>query len=230
MKLFIDSANIDEIREIHAWGVLDGVTTNPSLIAKEGRNFIEVVHEIAELVQGPTSAEVIAQDAAGMVAEGRMLAKVHEHIVVKVPLTPAGLEAVAVLASEGIRTNVTLCFSSSQALLAAKAGASYISPFVGRIDDISWDGGNLIAEIADIYANDPELNTEVLAASIRHPMHLVQAALAGSHVATVPYKVFAQALKHPLTDIGNTKFLADWETVADKDIIGQVERFLAARG
>lgn len=230
MKLFIDTANLDEIREVHAWGVLAGVTTNPSLIAKEGRDFIQTIHEICELVQGPVSAEVTAQDPEGMIREGRLLAKVHEHVVVKVPLIPAGLAATRVLADEGIPVNVTLCFQPSQALLAALAGATYISPFLGRLDDISTDGTELIGQIAAIYANSPSITTQVLAASIRHPLHLVQCALAGADVATVPYKVLKAALNHPLTDSGNARFLKDWETVEDRDISAAVERFLAKRG
>lgn len=229
MKLFLDTANLDEIKEIHSWGILDGVTTNPSLIAKEGKNFLDTVYEIAELVQGPTSAEVVAQDVDGMVKEGRLLAQIHEHIVVKVPLTPAGLAATARLSAEGIPCNVTLCFQASQALLAAKAGAAYISPFVGRVDDISWDGTELIAQIAEIYGTF-DLGTEVLAASIRHPKHFVDAALAGADVATCPYKVVKSLLKHPLTDIGNERFLADWATVPDNDIAAQAEAWLAKRG
>jgi transaldolase len=229
MKLFIDTANIDHIREVHAWGVLAGVTTNPSLIAKEGRNFIEVIHEICELVKGPVSAEVVAQDVDGMVREGRLLAQVSEHVVVKAPMSEAGLAATHVLSSEGIRVNVTLCFSPSQALLAGLAGASYISPFVGRADDIGWSGDDLIQQIVDIYEQSPAIETEVLAASIRHPMHLIQAALAGAHVATVPYKVLKQGLKHPLTDSGNERFLQDWATVPERDITALVERWLAAQ-
>lgn len=228
MKLFLDTANIDEIREIAAWGILDGVTTNPSLIAKNGGDFIQTVHDIAELVQGPVSAEVVAQDTAGMIREGRLLARVHEHIIVKVPLTSAGLGAVRALTDEGIKTNVTLCFQPAQALLAAKAGATYISPFVGRVDDIAWGGSELIAQIVEIYSNYPELTTQVLAASIRHPVHLVEAALAGADVATIPTGVMRRLLDHPLTDIGNQKFLADWATVDDTDIEAQVTRWLAA--
>jgi len=227
MKLFIDTANIDEIREIHAWGVLAGVTTNPSLIAREGRDFIEVVHEIAELVQGPVSAEVVAPDPEGMVREGRLLAQISEHVVVKVPLTAEGLAATKILSSEGIRCNVTLCFQPSQALLAGLAGAAYISPFVGRLDDISTDGNELIRQIVDIYAQSPTIQTEVLAASIRHPMHLVEAALAGADVATVPYAVLKKALLHPLTDKGNAAFMRDWETVPERDVAALCERWLA---
>lgn len=229
MKIFLDTANIDEIREIHAWGVLDGVTTNPSLIAKNGGDFIQTVYDIAELVQGPVSAEVIAQDTEGMVREGRLLAQVHEHVVVKVPLTTQGLAAVSQLSAEGIQTNVTLCFQPVQALLAAKAGATYISPFVGRVDDIAWDGNDLIEQIVAIYANYIELDTQVLAASIRHPAHVVAAAMAGADVATIPYGVMKKLLNHPLTDKGNAQFLKDWSTVDDTDIVGQVERWLAAR-
>ncbi len=229
MKLFIDTANLDEIREVHSWGVLAGVTTNPSLIAKEGRDFIEVVHEVCELVQGPVSAEVTAQDVEGMVKEGRLLAKVHEHVVVKVPLIEAGLAACRQLSDEGIKVNVTLCFQASQALLAGLAGATYISPFIGRIDDISWDGGELIQQIVDIYAQNPAISTQVLAASLRHPQHLVQAALAGADVATCPYKVLKQAVRHPLTDLGNERFLQDWESVPERDVSVLVERWLQSR-
>ncbi|MCB9677009.1 MAG: fructose-6-phosphate aldolase [Alphaproteobacteria bacterium] len=232
MKLFIDTANLDEIREIASWGVLAGVTTNPSLVAREGGDFIQRVVEICEIVRGPVSAEVLAQDVDGMVREGRLLADLSEHVVVKAPLTEAGIAATAQLASEGIKVNVTLCFQAAQALLAAKAGAAYISPFVGRVDDVSWDGNELISQIVDVYAADPEITTEVLAASIRHPMHLVQAALAGAHVATVPYAVLKKAIKHPLTDSGNTAFLKDWEKVPaeERDIATAVARWRASRG
>jgi len=229
MQLFIDTANLDEIREAHALGVICGVTTNPSLVAREGGDFVQRVADICDIVEGPVSAEVIAQDAEGMIREGRMLAKISEHVVVKIPLTGEGLKACKVLSSEGIDTNVTLCFSASQALLAALAGATYISPFMGRVDDIAWDGANLIAEIAELYALDPQIQTKVLAASIRHPLHLTQSAAAGADVATVPMKVIRAGLKHPLTDIGNEKFLKDWETVPDKDIVAQVEAFLARK-
>lgn len=226
MKIFLDTANIDEIREIHAWGILDGVTTNPSLIAKNGGDFIETIHEICELVQGPVSAEVIAQDTEGMITEGRLLAKVHEHVVVKIPMSTAGLAATRQLSEDGIRTNVTLCFQPTQALLAAKAGATYISPFLGRVDDISGNGMDLIHQIVQVYENYPDLQTQVLAASIRHPAHMVEAALAGAHVSTVPYKVMTKVMDHPLTDKGNAAFLKDWSTVPDRDIVGQVNRFL----
>ncbi len=229
MKLFIDTANLDEIREVHSWGILAGVTTNPSLIAKEGRDFVEVVHEICELVRGPVSAEVVAQDTEGMVREGRLLARVHEHVVVKVPLTRAGLGACKTLADEGVKVNVTLCFQAAQALFAGLAGATYISPFIGRIDDVSWDGTDLIRQIVEVYAESESIQTQVLAASLRHPQHLVQAALAGADVATAPFSVIEAALRHPLTDIGNEKFLADWSTVPDRNIEALVQRWLASR-
>lgn len=230
MKLFLDSANLDHIREIHAWGVLAGVTTNPSLIAKEGGDFLQTVHDICELVQGPVSAEVVAQDTAGMVREGKLLAQVHEHVVVKVPLIPAGLAATRQLADEGIEVNVTLCFQANQALLAALAGAAYISPFLGRVDDIALDGMGLIREIRDVYDNDPDLGTNILAASIRHPRHVTEAALSGADVATIPYAVFRKLLNHPQTDSGNTQFLKDWETVPNRDIEAQAKAFLARKG
>jgi transaldolase len=230
MKLFIDTANLAEIREIHSWGVLAGVTTNPSLIAKEGRDFVATIHEICELVRGPVSAETVAQDPDGMIREGRLLAKIHPDVVVKVPLIEAGLRACRVLSDEGIKVNVTLCFQPSQALLAGLAGATYISPFVGRVDDISWDGTELVRQIVEIYAQSAQIQTQVLAASLRHPMHLVQAAIAGADVGTAPYSVLKAAVKHPLTDSGNARFLKDWETVPDRDIVGQVTRFLEKRG
>lgn len=208
MKIFIDSGNIEDIRDAAAMGVVDGVTTNPSLIAKSGRTLNEVITDILDVVDGPISAEVLATDYEGIVREGRELAKMHENIVVKVPLIAEGIKAVKTFSSEGIKTNVTLCFSPSQALLAAKAGATYISPFVGRLDDISHDGMDLIAQIVQIYQNF-DYQTEVLVASIRHPQHFVQAALLGADVATVPPKVVHQLLKHPLTDIGLEKFLKD---------------------
>lgn len=229
MKLFIDTANIAEIKEVHSWGILAGVTTNPSLIAKEGKDFLETIHQICELVQGPVSAETVAPDAEGMIREGRLLAQVHEHVVVKVPLTEAGITATHALSSDGIKVNVTLCFTPSQALFAGLAGATYISPFVGRVDDISWDGVELIRQIVDMYAQNPAIETQVLAASLRHPMHVVQCALAGSHVGTVPYNVLKACIKHPLTDSGNVKFLKDWETVPDRDITALVERWLKKR-
>lgn len=208
MEIFIDSADIGEIRDAAAMGVVDGVTTNPSLVAKTGRPLKEVVIEICEVVDGPISAEVIATDYEGILKEARVLAALHENIVVKVPLIAEGLKAVRTLTDEGIRTNVTLCFSPTQGLLAAKAGATYISPFIGRIDDISGQGIELVGQLVQIYENYG-LATKVLTASIRHPVHVVQAAMLGSHVATMPHKVIHQLIKHPLTDIGLERFLAD---------------------
>jgi transaldolase len=196
-------------------GLVDGVTTNPSLVAKEGRNFKEVLLEICNMVDGPISAEVVAIEAEAMVREGRDLAKVHKNVVVKVPLIPEGLKATKKLASEGIRVNVTLCFSPTQALLAAKAGAWCVSPFIGRLDDVSSDGMHLIRQIVTIYKNY-DYTTLVLVASVRHPQHVVEAALAGGHICTMPYAVFQQLVKHPLTDLGLKKFLADWESAAKK--------------
>lgn len=230
MKFFLDTANLDEIREAYAWGVIDGVTTNPSLIAREGKDFIETIHQICEIVDGPVSAEVVAQDAPTMIAEGRLLAKVHKNVVVKVPLTVDGIKATKALSSDGIRVNVTLCFQASQALLAARAGATYISPFIGRLDDIGQDGMVLIQQIVNIYANYSDLHTQVLAASVRDPLHVVQAAEAGAHVATIPYKVLKAMIVHPLTDKGNAAFLKDWEATPNKDIIGQVQAWLKKRG
>ena len=230
MKFFLDTANIDEIREAFSWGVIDGVTTNPSLVAREGRDLVGTIAEICELVHGPVSAETVAQDAEGMVREGRLLARVSEHVVVKIPLCIEGLKATSILSDEGIRTNVTLCFSANQALLAAKAGATYISPFVGRLDDIGKEGVALIEEIVQIYANYPELDTQVLAASIRHPQHMTQVALAGADVATLPLAVLKKMVAHPLTDSGSAQFLSDWATVPDPDVAGQVSRWLEANG
>jgi len=212
MKIFIDTADVDQIRKYADIGIVDGVTTNPSLIAKTGRKFDEVVREICDIVDGPISAEAISMEAPAMIAETRELAKIHDNIVVKIPLTAEGLKTVRVVSQEGIKTNVTLCFSSPQALLSAKAGATYISPFVGRLDDISIEGMGLIEEIVEIYDNYG-YETEVLVASIRNPLHFVEAARMGAHVSTVPPKVLGQLLKHPLTDIGIDNFLADWEKV-----------------
>ena len=209
MKFFIDTANVDEIREISKWGILDGVTTNPSLIAKEGRDFVEVITEITSIVDGPISAEVISLEAEGMIKEARELCKINKNIVIKIPMTEEGLKAVNVLSKDGIKTNVTLIFSATQALLAAKAGATYVSPFLGRLDDISSEGMILIEDIFSNYA----ISTEIIAASVRTPMHVLQIAKSGADIATVPYKVFKQMLKHPLTDIGIEKFLKDWESV-----------------
>jgi transaldolase len=208
MQIFIDTADIEEIRDAAAMGVIDGVTTNPSLVAKTGRRFKDVLVDICEVVDGPISAEVIATDYEGIVTEARGLAAMHENIVVKVPLIAEGLKAVRTLSQEGIRTNVTLCFSPTQGLLAAKAGATYVSPFIGRIDDISGNGMEIVEQLVTIYQNYG-LSTQVLAASIRHPVHVVQALLIGADVATIPHKVIHQLVKHPLTDIGLERFLAD---------------------
>jgi transaldolase len=208
MKFFIDTANLDEIREAASMGLLDGVTTNPSLVAKTGRKFEAVIADICEIVDGPVSAETISEAWDGMVAEGRELAKIHPNVVIKVPLTIEGLKACKALRSEGIGVNVTLCFSPSQALMAAKAGATFISPFIGRLDDISQVGMELIEQIVTIY-NNYSFDTEVLVASVRHPVHVVEAALIGADIVTIPFNVLAKLVKHPLTDIGNAQFLAD---------------------
>ena len=212
MKLFIDTANVDEIREISSWGVVSGVTTNPSLIAKEGRDFKEVIKEITSIVDGPISAEVIDLKHEGMVNEARDLAKIHSNVIIKIPMTSEGLKAVSILSSEGIKTNVTLVFSANQALLAARAGATYVSPFIGRMDDIGNEGMTLIEEISELFSIHG-IETEIIAASIRHPIHVTQAALAGSDIATIPYKVFNAMVKHPMTDNGIDRFLKDWEGV-----------------
>lgn len=214
MLFFIDTANIDEIKSAVSMGLLDGVTTNPSLLAKEKRNPIDVLKDICELVDGPISAEVTAMDYEGMMEEGRRLAKLHQNIVIKIPMTTDGLRAVRSLTSEGIKVNQTLVFSAAQALLSAKAGATYVSPFIGRLDDISDDGMSLIEQIVTIYQNYA-FETQVLVASIRHPMHVIESALIGADVATIPYKVIMQLAKHPLTDIGLQRFLDDWEKVKD---------------
>ncbi|NJL58533.1 MAG: fructose-6-phosphate aldolase [Desulfobacteraceae bacterium] len=214
MKFFIDTANIKEIREAHSMGMVDGVTTNPSLIAKEGRNFQTIIREICEIVDGPISAEVISLDAAGMLKEARELAKIHDNIVVKIPMTVDGLKATKQLSEDGIKTNVTLVFSPLQALMAAKAGATYASPFVGRLDDISQEGMTLIAQIVQIY-NNYGFDTEVIVASIRNPLHVLESALMGAHVATIPFNVLSKLAAHPLTDKGIKAFLDDWNK-ADK--------------
>jgi len=215
MELFIDTANVDEIREAYSLGVICGVTTNPSLIAKEGRNFAEVVKEIVSIVDGPISAEAVSLDAPGMVAEAEELVAIHPNIVVKIPMTREGLKAVKTLAQKNIRTNVTLIFSANQALLAARAGATYVSPFVGRLDDISQEGMELVYDIMEIFDRF-QIQTQVIVASVRHPVHVTAAARTGAHIATVPYKVIMQMIDHPLTDAGIEKFLKDWETVKDK--------------
>lgn len=215
MKFFIDTANVEEIREAAEMGIICGVTTNPSLIAKEGRDFGEVIREITALVDGPISGEVKATtvDAAGMIAEGREIAAIHPNMVVKIPMTVEGLKAIKVLAAEGIKTNCTLIFSANQALLAARAGASYVSPFLGRLDDISMPGIDLINTISDIFAQYDDIHTEIIAASVRNPIHITDCALAGADIATVPYSVLVQMTKHPLTDAGIAKFQADYKKV-----------------
>ncbi len=215
MKFFIDTANVDHIREVESWGILDGVTTNPSLIAKEGRVFKDVIKEITDIVDGPISAEVVSLSADEMVDEAMPLTEIHPNIVIKLPMTKEGLKACKELTRRGIKTNVTLVFTVNQALMAAKAGATFISPFLGRLDDIGSNGMSLIEDIVqvlDIYGYE----SEIIAASIRHPLHVVDAAKAGCHIGTIPYNVFKQMLKHPLTDNGIEKFLQDWETVANK--------------
>ena len=215
MKLFIATANIKEIKEINKWGVICGVTTNPSLIAKEGRDFKEVISEITNIVDGPISAEVISLDSEGMIREARELAKIHRNIVIKIPMTSEGLKAVNTLSKEDIKTNVTLVFSPSQALLAARAGASFVSPFVGRMDDIGNGGMEIVKDIVEIYKNY-DIITEIIVARIRHPMHVIEAAKTGAHIATVPYKVFNQMVSHPMTNTGIDKFLKDWEGLIQK--------------
>ncbi|MDO5673712.1 MAG: fructose-6-phosphate aldolase [bacterium] len=210
MKFFIDTANVDEIKKALAMAMVDGVTTNPSLVAKESRPFNDILKEICALVEGPVSAEVVSLDAPGMVAEAKELVKIADNIVIKIPMIEEGLKAVKQLTAEGIKTNVTLVFSATQALLAAKAGATFVSPFVGRLDDIAINGMDLIADIMAIYRNYG-FTAEVIVASVRHPMHVVDAARIGADIATIPYKVIAQLAKHPLTDIGMQQFLADWE-------------------
>jgi len=215
MRIFIDTANLDQIKEVNSWGILDGVTTNPTLVAKEGCDFETRVRDICQVVDGPVSAEAVSMEAGGMIKEARQLSKIHKNIIVKIPMTSEGLKAVKVLSKEGIRTNVTLVFSPNQALLAAKAGATYVSPFVGRLDDISHDGMALVRDIVTIFRNYG-FKTQVIAASMRHPIHVTEAALAGAHVATVPYDVLKKMLKHNLTDEGIQKFLKDWEKVPKK--------------
>ena len=212
MKMFIDTANVDHIREANDLGVICGVTTNPSLIAKEGRDFVEVVKEITTIVDGPISAEVISLDHEGMVKEARELVKIHKNIVIKIPMTLEGLKAVKILAAEGVKTNVTLIFSATQALMAARAGATYVSPFLGRLDDISTRGVDLIREIAEIF-EVAGIETEIIAASVRNPIHITDCALAGADIATVPYKVIEQMIHHPLTDAGIVKFQNDYKAV-----------------
>lgn len=212
MKIFIDTANIKEIREAASMGVLDGVTTNPTILSREKGDYRDNLKEICSIVKGPVSAEVVSQDAPGMLREAKELAKIASNITIKVPITTEGLKAVKLIRAEGIMTNVTLVFSSPQAIFAAKAGTTFVSPFIGRIDDISHKGMDLVREIVTIFRNY-QFSTEVIVASIRHPLHVVEAALAGAHVATIPFKVIEKLVKHPLTDVGMEKFLADWEKV-----------------
>jgi transaldolase len=226
MKFFIDTADLAEIRDLAATGLVDGVTTNPSLVAKTGRNFLEVVREICEVVPGPVSAEVTATDVATMLAEGRKLAKLAKNVTVKVPLTPNGLKACKALSSEGTMVNVTLCFSAAQAILAAKAGATFVSPFVGRLDDVGTTGMDLIGEIVEIYRQYSAFKTEVLVASVRNPLHVVEAARLGAQVATIPPAVLRQMFAHPLTDKGLQAFLADWAKTG-QSILGEPKKHAA---
>ncbi|MGI9953115.1 fructose-6-phosphate aldolase [Moorellaceae bacterium AZ2] len=215
LRIFLDTANIDEIKAANDLGIISGVTTNPSLVAREGRPLQQIVEEICRIVDGPVSAEVISQDAQSMVREARELASIHPNVVVKIPMTGEGLKAVKQLSAEGIKTNVTLIFSANQALLAALAGATYVSPFVGRVDDISYRGMEILADLVPIFAQYG-FSTEIIAASIRHPLHVLEAARLGADIATVPYGVLNQMIKHPLTDIGLARFLADWEKLKTK--------------
>jgi transaldolase len=215
MKFFIDTANIDDIKEAAALGVLDGVTTNPSLVSKEGKDFRELLDEILKIVDGPISAEVISTDYEGILKEARDLSSIHKNIVVKIPLIREGLKAVKTLSAEGVKINVTLCFSPTQALLAAKAGATYISPFIGRLDDISTSGMDLISQVVQIYRNY-DFETQVLVASVRHPLHVAEAALIGADVCTIPFAVINKLFNHPLTDLGLERFINDWKKLGDK--------------
>lgn len=216
MKIFIDTANVEEIRKATDWGVIDGVTTNPSLVAKEGREFTELIREVVSIIDGPISVEVISTDVEGMVKEAVELSEWSSNIVVKIPMIPEGLKAVKVLSAKKIKTNVTLVFSVNQALLAAKAGATYVSTFVGRLDDIGHEGMQIVREMVEIF-NIYDFSTEVIAASIRHPLHVIEAAKAGAHVATVPFTVIEKMFKHPLTDVGLKRFLEDWKKVESRD-------------
>ncbi len=213
MKIFLDTASVDEIREAASWGILDGVTTNPSLVSKEGRSFDDILHEIVQIVKGPVSAEVVAEQAEDMVEQGIRLAAIAPNITVKVPMTAEGLKAIRQLSDREISTNCTLIFNATQGLLAAKAGATFVSPFVGRLDDIGHDGIELVSQLVTIFDNYA-LSTEVLAASIRHPLHVVEAALRGADVATIPFKILQQIIKHPLTDLGNAAFNRDWQKLS----------------
>ena len=215
MRFFLDTANVDHIKEANEMGVICGVTTNPSLVAKEGRDFNEVIKEITSIVDGPISGEVVAEDAQGMIKEGREIAAIHKNMIVKIPMTAEGLKATKVLSKEGIKTNVTLIFSATQALLAANAGATYVSPFLGRIDDISMIGMDLVRDIAEIFAVHG-IETEIIAASVRNPIHVIEAAKAGADISTIPYSLVLQMISHPLTDQGLEKFKADWAAVFGK--------------
>ncbi|UZT08470.1 fructose-6-phosphate aldolase [Clostridium sp. LQ25] len=215
MKFFLDTANVEYIKEVNEMGVICGVTTNPSLVAKEGRDFNEVIKEITGIVDGPISGEVVSEDAQGMIKEGREIAAIHKNMIVKIPMTAEGLKATKVLSKEGIKTNVTLIFSATQALLAANAGATYVSPFLGRVDDISMVGMDLVSDIAEIFEIHG-IETEIIAASVRNPIHVIDAAKAGVDIATIPYELVMQMLKHPLTDQGLDKFKADWESAFGK--------------
>ncbi|MCF0148242.1 MAG: fructose-6-phosphate aldolase [Clostridium sp.] len=215
MIFFLDTANVDYIKEVNDMGVIQGVTTNPSLVAKEGRDFNEVIKEITEIVDGPISGEVVSEDAEGMIVEGRKIAAIHKNMIVKIPMTKEGLKAVKVLAKEGIKTNVTLIFSATQALLAANAGATYVSPFLGRIDDISMNGMDLVRDIAEIFSIHG-IESQIIAASVRTPIHVIEAAKAGADIATVPYDLVMNMLKHPLTDQGLDRFKADWKAAFGK--------------
>ena len=215
MKFFLDTANVEYIKEVNEMGVICGVTTNPSLVAKEGRDFNEVIKEITEIVDGPISGEVVSEDAQGMIKEGREIAAIHKNMIVKIPMTAEGLKATKVLSKEGIKTNVTLIFSATQALLAANAGATYVSPFLGRVDDISMVGMDLVSDIAEIFEIHG-IETEIIAASVRNPIHVIEAAKAGADIATVPFNLVEQMIKHPLTDQGLEKFKADWAAAFGK--------------
>jgi len=215
MELFLDTANVKQIEEVAALGILDGVTTNPTLLSKEEGDYKDILKRICQVVKGPVSAEVVAETTEEMVQQARELAALDEHIVVKIPLIPDGLRAVRILGGEGIRTNVTLCFSANQALLAAKAGATYVSPFIGRLDDVGHNGMEVVADILEIFGNYP-FQTKVLVASVRHPQHVLEAARLGAHIVTIPYKVMMQMIKHPLTDVGVEKFNEDWKKVISR--------------
>lgn len=215
MKIFIDTADVEQIRKANSWGVVDGVTTNPTLLSKTGRSFEECIHEIVEIVNGPISAEVVSMDAEGMVKEARKLSKIHKNINIKIPITPEGLKAIKILSKEGIKTNATLCFSANQAILAAKAGATFVSPFIGRLDDIGHEGMQVVRDIVQIYKNYG-FKTKVIVASIRHPLHVIEAAKIGADICTVPFYVIEKMVKHTLTDVGIKRFLDDWAKVPKK--------------